>query len=233
TYAETYVPKLYLNGAALRALREDRYKLIDAPRPELYDLDRDPGETQNRLEQEPALANGLRAELERLTGGADSAISVGRVDGEAVEKLKALGYLGAGGMAPTARDGGAAVGGIGPRPGSSPERLPRAAGRHPLRARTARGGGPGAPAGRRLGPGEADLAAGAGGSAVGRGPRRRSGGGVPHDPGARPCLRACARRSGSAAGPAGRLGGSVGRPPAGARGRSASGRGPLQPGGCP
>src|SRR5438093_1706910 len=72
-YAETYVPKLYLNGAALRALREDRYKLIDAPRPELYDLDRDPGETQNRLEQEPALANGLRAELERLTGGADSA----------------------------------------------------------------------------------------------------------------------------------------------------------------
>jgi arylsulfatase A-like enzyme/Tfp pilus assembly protein PilF len=104
-YAETYVPKFYMNGAALRALRDDRFKLIDAPRAELYDLAHDPGETQNRFEDEPAIAARLRAELERLTAGADSAISVGRVDEEAVEKLKALGYLGAGGeMARTTGD---------------------------------------------------------------------------------------------------------------------------------
>lgn len=102
-YAETYVPKLYLNGAALRALREDRFKLIDAPRPELYDLERDPGETQNRFAEEPEIAGRLRAELERLTRGG-SAISVGRVDGEAAEKLEALGYLGASEVAPTARN---------------------------------------------------------------------------------------------------------------------------------
>ena len=94
-YAETYVPKFYMNGAALRALREDRYKLIDAPRPELYDLAHDPGETQNRFEDEPVIAGRLRAELERLTAGADAAMSVGPVDEEAVEKLRALGYLGA------------------------------------------------------------------------------------------------------------------------------------------
>jgi tetratricopeptide (TPR) repeat protein len=95
-YAETYVPKLYMNGAALRALREDRFKLIDAPRPELYDLAHDPGETRNRFEDEPAIAGRLRAELARLTAGADETSRVGRVDDEAVEKLRALGYLGAG-----------------------------------------------------------------------------------------------------------------------------------------
>jgi arylsulfatase A-like enzyme/Tfp pilus assembly protein PilF len=92
-YAETYVPKFYMNGAALRVLREDRFKLIDAPRPELYDLAHDPGETQNRFEDEPAIAGRLRAELERLTAGGDAAMSRRRVDDEAVEKLKALGYL--------------------------------------------------------------------------------------------------------------------------------------------
>jgi arylsulfatase A-like enzyme/Tfp pilus assembly protein PilF len=96
-YAETWVPKLYMNGAVLRALRTDRFKLIDAPRPELYDLSVDPGETRNRFEAEPETARRLRAELDRLTAGAGAAMSVGRVDSEAVEKLRSLGYLGAGG----------------------------------------------------------------------------------------------------------------------------------------
>ena len=96
-YAETWVPKLYMNGAALRALRTERFKLIEAPRPELYDLARDPGETDNRIAADPETANRLRAELQRLTAGGDAAMSLGPVDGEAAEKLKALGYLGAGG----------------------------------------------------------------------------------------------------------------------------------------
>jgi arylsulfatase A-like enzyme/thioredoxin-like negative regulator of GroEL len=102
-YAETYVPKLYMNGAALRALRTDRFKLIEAPRPELYDLARDPGETDNRFAAEPETAGRLRAELQKLTAGGETVMSVGPVDGEAAEKLTALGYLGAGGemAAPT------------------------------------------------------------------------------------------------------------------------------------
>jgi arylsulfatase A-like enzyme/Flp pilus assembly protein TadD len=97
-YAETWVPKLYMNGAALRALRTERFKLIEAPRPELYDLARDPGETDNRIAADPETASRLRAELQRLTAGGDAAMSLGGpVDGEAAEKLKALGYLGAGG----------------------------------------------------------------------------------------------------------------------------------------
>jgi choline-sulfatase len=96
-YAETWVPKLYMNGAALRALRTDRFKLIEAPRPELYDLARDPGENDNRIAADPETASRLRAELQRLTTGGDTAMSVGAVDGEAAEKLRALGYLGAAG----------------------------------------------------------------------------------------------------------------------------------------
>ena len=95
-YAETYVPKLAMGGAALRALRDERFKLIDAPRPELYDLARDPGETRNRYPDEPGTAQALRAELERLTAGGNGAMNVRPVDRETVEKLEALGYLGAG-----------------------------------------------------------------------------------------------------------------------------------------
>jgi len=95
-YAETYVPKLAMGGAALRALRDERFKLIDAPRPELYDLARDPGETRNRFADEPRAAQALRGELERLTAGGSGAMNVRPVDNEAIERLEALGYLGAG-----------------------------------------------------------------------------------------------------------------------------------------
>jgi tetratricopeptide (TPR) repeat protein len=85
-----------MNGAALSALRTDRFKLIEAPRPELYDLAQDPGETRNRYADEPDTSRRLRAELERLTAGG-AAVTAGPVDGDAVEKLRALGYIGEGG----------------------------------------------------------------------------------------------------------------------------------------
>lgn len=94
-YSETLLPKLYMNWAPLRALRDGRYKLIDAPRPELYDLENDPAERENLVAQRPETARVLRAALERV-GGGEGAMSVGALDREALEKLAALGYLGAG-----------------------------------------------------------------------------------------------------------------------------------------
>ncbi len=94
-YAETYMPQLYMNWAALRSLSDARYKLIDAPRPELYDLDRDPSELVNLYEARRPLADTLRRELERVSGG-EGAMNVGGLDREALEKLAALGYVGAG-----------------------------------------------------------------------------------------------------------------------------------------
>ncbi len=94
-YSETLLPLFYMNWAPLRALRDGRYKLIDAPRPELYDLQRDPGESANLFAEQPAVAQALRAGLERLAASGD-AMSVASLDREAMEKLAALGYIGAG-----------------------------------------------------------------------------------------------------------------------------------------
>ncbi len=95
-YAETLLPRFHMNWAPLLAIRDERWKLIAAPRPELYDLRRDPAETMNLYDQERERARALRQSLERLTGGAEGAMSVGTLDREAIEKLAALGYVGAG-----------------------------------------------------------------------------------------------------------------------------------------
>ncbi len=94
-YAETYLPQLYMNWAPLRALRDARFKLIDAPRPELYDLQEDPHEQRNLHDSQPQRAAALQAALEQVAG-AGGAMSVGALDRETAEKLAALGYLGAG-----------------------------------------------------------------------------------------------------------------------------------------
>jgi arylsulfatase A-like enzyme/Flp pilus assembly protein TadD len=95
-YAETYLPRFYMNWAPLRALIDERYKLIDAPRPELYDLGEDPGETQNRYATQERTVAAFRAELQRITAGSEGSMNVGALDREAAEKLAALGYIGAG-----------------------------------------------------------------------------------------------------------------------------------------
>jgi arylsulfatase A-like enzyme/Tfp pilus assembly protein PilF len=100
-HAETLLPQFYMNWAPLRTLVDQRYKLIDAPRPELYDLQQDPGETRNLYASQPDTAKALRGELDRLTAGSDGAMSVSSLDREALEKLSALGYIGAGHEAPT------------------------------------------------------------------------------------------------------------------------------------
>jgi choline-sulfatase len=46
-YAETLLPRHQFNWSALRALRTPRFKYIEAPRPELYDLEKDPAERVN------------------------------------------------------------------------------------------------------------------------------------------------------------------------------------------
>jgi len=102
-YAETLMPQLYMNWAPLRAIRDERWKFIDAPRPELYDLASDPAEARNLHDERPQTARGLRQELEKMTGGAAGELNVGKMDRETLEKLASLGYIGAGAEpAPTA-----------------------------------------------------------------------------------------------------------------------------------
>jgi arylsulfatase A-like enzyme/tetratricopeptide (TPR) repeat protein len=104
-YAETFLPKFYMNWAPLRTVRDERWKYIDAPHPELYDLATDPGEAQNRVGERVQTAQGLRQELDHLTGGVGGAMTPGRMDRETLEKLASLGYVGAGAEPPATDTG--------------------------------------------------------------------------------------------------------------------------------
>jgi len=83
-------------------LRSARYKFIQAPRPELYDLALDPGEATNVFAEHPAVAAGMNRELERLadeTGRDAPAPEAANLDRETMERLAALGYIGTPGAA--------------------------------------------------------------------------------------------------------------------------------------
>ena len=92
-YSESLYPER-LGWSALRALRTGRFKLIDAPRPELYDLEQDPFEEQNIYEQRRATADSLRARLVAIgTGPALGNTAAGEATPERQAQLGALGYL--------------------------------------------------------------------------------------------------------------------------------------------
>ena len=97
-YVETYQPWLSYGWSPLRAVRHRGWKLIDAPRPELYALDQDPGEERNLISAEPARA----AELQRLLQQAvalPAAAPAAAADPEALARLRALGYTGSAAVA--------------------------------------------------------------------------------------------------------------------------------------
>ena len=91
---ETDYP-LRFGWAPLRSIRLEGIKFIEAPRPELYDLQSDPGETRNRYVPWDATAQKLRKMLSELraklpSGGERPA---GAVAVGTVAELRALGYL--------------------------------------------------------------------------------------------------------------------------------------------
>jgi choline-sulfatase len=107
TYAETLVPLLQFGWSDLRVIREGRFKYIQAPRPELYDLRDDPGERHDLSREQASRAGAMRAALATVL---DRERQVRREGGpgpadEVMERLGALGYVGAGGPAETATPG--------------------------------------------------------------------------------------------------------------------------------
>ena len=99
-YAESLMPLLHFGWSDLRSLREGRFKYVQAPRPELYDLQQDPGEARNLAAAEPAKAEAMRAALAAYVEADRSAVAAPggqpTVPPDLLEKLGALGYLGAG-----------------------------------------------------------------------------------------------------------------------------------------
>jgi arylsulfatase A-like enzyme len=92
-YAETLAPRLDFGWSELRSWRDNRYKYVRAPRPELYDLVADPGETRNLAESSPQVTARLEAQLAAaLARWGDGESRRGR-DPEAAERLRSLGYV--------------------------------------------------------------------------------------------------------------------------------------------
>jgi arylsulfatase A-like enzyme/Tfp pilus assembly protein PilF len=96
-YAESFLPRLHFNWSELRAVETEKYHFISAPKPELYDLSKDPDETQNLYSQKQAVAEELHARLEGLirqySASQELAEKTG-LDPSLMERLKSLGYAG-------------------------------------------------------------------------------------------------------------------------------------------
>jgi len=96
-YAETFLPRLHFNWSELRGVETENYHFIDAPKPELYDLRKDPGETHNLFTQKKAVTEEMRVHLAKLiqqyTAGQELAEKTG-LDPALMERLKSLGYAG-------------------------------------------------------------------------------------------------------------------------------------------
>jgi arylsulfatase A-like enzyme/Tfp pilus assembly protein PilF len=100
--SETLYLKMLLGWAPLYSLRDDRYKVIDGPEPELYDLRADPLERQNLAASDGARAERLIAVLRREVSRASQAVApAARADDpEARRVLASLGYIGTPGSLP-------------------------------------------------------------------------------------------------------------------------------------
>ena len=97
-YSESMAPSIQYGWSPLLSLRTTRYKYIDAPRPELFDLTKDPDEQNNVREQQNEIADEYNTTLKRVvteTSTGAPAPNAANLDSETVERLAALGYVGA------------------------------------------------------------------------------------------------------------------------------------------
>ena len=96
SYCETFTPWLHFGWSRLQGLRSSKWKYIEAPRSELYDLQRDPGELRNLYSKDATPVRDLRKWL-RDSGALEAKVSTGSMqdlDPEVLEKLASLGYTG-------------------------------------------------------------------------------------------------------------------------------------------
>ena len=92
-YHETEFPASTFGWSPLAAVTRGRHRLVDGPRPALYDLAADAGELSNRLSVETEVARELRRELRAFQSRAALRPESVARDEELVATLESLGYL--------------------------------------------------------------------------------------------------------------------------------------------
>lgn len=91
-YAESMYPQ-HFGWSPLRSVRDARFKYIDAPRPELYDLVNDPFEQHDLAASRPVQAQAMRRLLMAAGEGVDGMAASAALR----ERLASLGYASGGG----------------------------------------------------------------------------------------------------------------------------------------
>jgi choline-sulfatase len=99
-YSETFYPRYHFGWSELHAVTDVPLRYVQAPRPELYDVGRDPGETRNLIDERATAAAGMSAWLAEH-GRIGAPATPESVSPELQEKLQALGYIGGGAPPPT------------------------------------------------------------------------------------------------------------------------------------
>lgn len=94
-YSETLASLYDYGYAPLRSLRQDGWKYILGPKPELYHLASDPKESENLVEAQPQRAAAMRADLEKLISSGGAGIRSSRRQPSPQERsdLAGLGYV--------------------------------------------------------------------------------------------------------------------------------------------
>ncbi len=97
-YSESFYPRHHYGWAELKSVRNGRMQFIDAPRPELFDIEADPQQTKNLAPQRAATVSELKTALDDLVArygveGIDEKAPE-TPDADTAAQLAALGYLG-------------------------------------------------------------------------------------------------------------------------------------------
>ena len=96
-YIESVAAMLDRNWAPLQGIRDEEWKYIDAPIPELYDLSHDSKEENNVIEKNPQIARRLKEELQKeiKKNSSPQSLKASQVlgDKETRERLMSLGYI--------------------------------------------------------------------------------------------------------------------------------------------
>jgi choline-sulfatase len=101
-HSESWYPRYPYGWSELRSVQDGRFKLVHAPRPELFDLQQDPREAHDLATEQPErVATLTRAleEMERRLSNAHAPAGPRALDAETEERLAALGYVAGGGSA--------------------------------------------------------------------------------------------------------------------------------------
>ncbi len=96
-YGESMTPHLQYGWSPLYSLHDRQFKYIDAPRPELFDLSKDPKELNNLTRRYPDMVKKYKGILEQLideTSEGAPEPETANLDGETMRRLATLGYTG-------------------------------------------------------------------------------------------------------------------------------------------